>query len=161
MIGWLLATAGTAALGSFFPLVNIELYLIGAVSTVDGVSWWALALAAAAGQVAGKTLFYLAGRGGFALGERLLERVEAKRRGRWAAWLEKFHQRTVERPWWGLGALCLTAVPGIPPFSLMCVLSGAAGLPLLGFLAASLVGRAGHFLIVAGAPELVHLALGS
>lgn len=165
MIGWLLATAGTAALGSFFPLVNIELYLLGVVSTVDGVSWWAFGLAAAVGQVAGKTLFYFAGRGGFALGERLLKRLESKRKGsRWAGWFEKFHRRTVERPWWGLGVLTLTAIPGIPPYSLMCLLSGAAGLPLLGFLAASLIGRSAHFLIVAGAPELLHwlpAALGS
>ncbi|MGP4017127.1 VTT domain-containing protein [Saccharopolyspora sp. 5N708] len=164
MIGWLLATAGTAALGSFFPLVNIELYLLGVVSTVDGANWWALGLAAALGQVAGKTLFYFAGRGGFALGDRLRKRFEAKRSGRWAAWFEKFHQRTQQRPWWGLGVLCLTAVPGIPPYSLMCFLSGAAGIPLLGFLAASIVGRGLHFLIVAGAPELLHwlpAALGS
>ncbi|WP_190815269.1 VTT domain-containing protein [Saccharopolyspora pogona] len=164
MIGWLLATAGTAALGSVFPLVNIELYLLGVVSTVDGVSWWAFGLAAAVGQVAGKALFYLAGKGGFTLGERLRKRVEAKRRGRWSAWFEKFHQRTQERPWWGLGVLCLSAVPGIPPYSLMCFLSGAAGIPLIGFLVASLVGRSLHFLIVAGAPELLHwlpAALGS
>ncbi|GAA0536656.1 VTT domain-containing protein [Saccharopolyspora thermophila] len=164
MIGWLLATAGTAALGSVFPLVNIELYLLGAVSTVDGVSWWAFGLAAAVGQVAGKTLFYLAGKGGFALGERLRRRLEAGRRGRWANWLEKFHQRTEERPWWGLGVLSVSAVPGIPPYSLMCFLSGAAGLPLLGFLAASLLGRSLHFLIVAGAPGVLHglpSALGS
>ncbi|MEV0703412.1 VTT domain-containing protein [Saccharopolyspora sp. NPDC050389] len=164
MIGWLLATAGTAALGSVFPLVNIELYLLGVVSTVDGVSWWAFGLAAAVGQVAGKTLFYLAGKGSFALGERLRKRVETKRRGRWAGWIEKFHRRTEERPWWGLGVLCLSAVPGIPPYSLMCFLSGAAGIPLVGFLLASLVGRSLHFLIVAGAPELLHwlpAALGS
>ncbi|QIZ38916.1 VTT domain-containing protein [Saccharopolyspora sp. ASAGF58] len=164
MIGWLLATAGTAALGSVFPLVNIELYLLGVVSTVDGVGWWAFGLAAAVGQIAGKTLFYLAGKGGFALGERLRKRVEAKRRRRWSAWFEKFHQRTQERPWWGLGVFCLSAVPGIPPYSLMCFLSGAAGIPLIGFLVASLIGRSLHFLIVAGAPELLHwlpAALGS
>ncbi|MBB5157883.1 VTT domain-containing protein [Saccharopolyspora phatthalungensis] len=164
MIAWLLTTAGTAALGSVFPLVNIELYLLGVVSTVPGVSWWALGLAAAVGQVAGKTLFYLAGKGGFTLGERLRERVEAKRRGRWAAWFEKFHRRTEERPWWGLGVLFLSAIPGIPPYSLMCFLSGAAGIPLTGFLVASLIGRSLHFLIVAGAPELLHwlpAALGS
>ncbi|MFC7340106.1 VTT domain-containing protein [Saccharopolyspora griseoalba] len=155
MIGWLLATAGTAALGALFPLVNIELYLLGVVSTVDGVSWWGLALAAAIGQVAGKTLFYFAGRGGFALGERLTRRVQRERNGRWAAWLDGFHRRTQEHPWWGMGVLAASAVPGLPPYSLMCLLSGAAGLPLLGFLAASLLGRVGHFLIVAGAPGVL------
>ena len=51
MIGWLLATAGTALLGSVFPLANIELYLVGVLTTVDGLNWWALALAAAVGQM--------------------------------------------------------------------------------------------------------------
>ncbi|GAA4840610.1 VTT domain-containing protein [Saccharopolyspora rosea] len=157
MIGWLLATAGTAALGSVFPLVNIEIYLIGVLSTVDGLSWWPLALAAAVGQVAGKSLFYLAGKGGFRLGERLTKATEKQRRGRWAAWLETFHRRTEQRPWWGLGALFVSAIPGLPPYSLMCVLSGAAGLPVVGFLTASLAGRGLHFLIVAAAPELVRM----
>lgn len=155
MLGWLLTTAGTAALGSVFPLVNIEIYLLTTASTVDQVSWWALGLAAAVGQVAGKTLFYFAGRGGFALSERLHSRLERGRRGRWTTWLDRFHERTRQRPWWGLGVLCVSAVPGIPPYSVMSFLSGAAGLPLSGFVAASLIGRSGHFLIVAGAPGLV------
>ena len=155
MIGWLLGTAGTAALGAVFPLVNIELYLLGVVPLAQGVPWWAFAIAAAVGQVAAKTLFYLAGKGGFALGERLNKRVHAQRTGRWAAWVERFRHGTAERPWWGMGVLAVSAVPGIPPFSLMSLLSGAAGLPLIGYIAASVVGRTGHFLLVAGAPELV------
>ncbi|MFR9728250.1 hypothetical protein ACL03H_03410 [Saccharopolyspora sp. MS10] len=156
MIGWLLATAGTALLGSVFPLANIELYLVGVLSAVDGLSWWALALAAAVGQLTGKTLFYLAGRGGFSLGSRLGRMTEAKRGGRWAAWLEKFHERTSSHPRWGLGVLFISAVLSFPPFTVLCFLSGAAGLPLLGFLGVGLAGRAIHFLIIAAAPELIH-----
>ncbi|GAA2350512.1 hypothetical protein GCM10009854_30390 [Saccharopolyspora halophila] len=159
MIGWLLATAGTAALGAVFPLVNIELYLLTAVSTTTGVSWWAFAIAAAVGQVAAKTVFYFAGRGGFALGERLSKRLEEKRGGRWAGWLDAFHRRTREHPWWGMGVLAVSAVPGLPPYSLMCLLSGAAGLPVLGFLGSSLLGRTGRFLIIAGAPGLLSWTL--
>lgn len=155
MFGWLLTTAGTAALGSVFPLVNIELYLLATASTVGEVSWWALGLAAAVGQVAGKTLFHLAGRGSFALSGRLRSRLDRGRTGRWAAWLDRFHERTQQHPWWGLGVLCVSSVPGIPPYSVMSFLSGAAGLPLSGFLAASLIGRSGHFLIVASASGLV------
>jgi membrane protein YqaA with SNARE-associated domain len=153
MIGWLLATMGTAALGSVFPLVNIELYLLGVLSTVDGLSWWALGLAAAVGQLAGKTLFFLAGQGSFTLGRRLGRMTEGG--SRWASWLERFHRRTEERAWWGLGVLFVSAIFGIPPFTLLCFLSGAAGIPLLGFLGVSLAGRGIHFLLVAGAPELV------
>ncbi|WP_243787874.1 VTT domain-containing protein [Saccharopolyspora gloriosae] len=156
MIGWLLATAGTALLGSVFPLANIELYLVGVLTQVDGLNWWALALAAAIGQMAGKTLFFLAGRGGFSLGTRLGRMTEARKGGRWAVWLEKFHDRTQQHPWWGLGVLFVSAVLSFPPFTVLCFLSGAAGLPLLGFLTVSLIGRAIHFLIVAGAPELIH-----
>ena len=155
MIGWLLATAGTAALGSVFPLANIELYLVGVLSTVEGLNWWALGLAAAVGQMTGKTLFFLAGRGGFSLGRRLGRLTEARKGGRWANLLERFHTRTEQHPWWGLGVLFVSAVLSFPPFTVLCFLSGAAGLPLLGFLAVSLFGRAIHFLIVAGAPEVV------
>lgn len=155
MIGWLLATAGTAALGSVFPVVNIELYLLGVVSAVDGLSWWALALAATVGQLAGKTLFYLAGRGSITLGRRLGRMTETRQAGRWTSWVDGFHRRARERPWWGLGVLFLGAVTGLPPFTLMCFVSGAAGIAWIGFLGVSLAGRAVHFLLVAGAPELL------
>ena len=161
MIGWLLATAGTAALGSVFPLVNIELYLITVVSTTDTAVWWVLGLAAAVGQVAGKTLFYLAGKGSFTLGERLGRMTQAKRGSRWAEWLRRFHQRVEERPWWGVAVLFASAIPGVPPFTLMSFVAGAAGIRFVAFLLASLAGRGLHFLLVAGAPELIqHLPFG-
>lgn len=155
MLGWLLATFGTAAVGSVFPLVNIELYLIGVLSSVDGLSWWPLALAAAVGQVTGKSLLYFAGRGSITLSQRMSRRLRLNKHGRWSAWFQTFQQRTQQRPWWGTGVLAISAVPGFPPYSLMCVLSGAAGLPFSAFLAASLAGRSGHFLLVAAAPELI------
>lgn len=154
MIGWLLATAGTAALGSVFPAVNIELYLIGVLSTND-LPWWALALAAALGQLVGKTLLYFAGRGGFTLGERLTRITRVDRIGRWAAWLENFHHRVQRRPWWGLGALFVSAVVGLPPYTVMCFATGAAGVPAVGFLGVSALGRSLHFLIVAASPSVI------
>ncbi len=155
MIGWLLATLGTAALGSVFPVANIELYLLGVVGSEHGPSWWLLALAATIGQLAGKTLFYFAGKGSFTLGHRLGRMAEAKRGSRWASWLEKYHRKAKQRPWWGLGVLFVGGIFGIPPYTVMCFLSGAAGMSLLGFLATSFAGRSIHFLLIAGAPELV------
>lgn len=161
MIMWLLATMGTAAVGSVFPLVNIELYLISVLSTVDGLAWWALALAATVGQLSGKILVFFAGKGSFTLGKRLSKTVEDARAGRWARWLDTFHQRNAEHPLWGLGMLFLSAVVSFPPFTLLCFLVGAAGTPFLGFLAVSFVGRAIHFLLVAGAPGfLENLGIG-
>jgi len=153
--GWLLATAGTAALGSVFPLVNIELYLIGVLSTTHGLSWWQLGLAAAVGQMSGKSLLYFAGQGSFALGTRLTRRMSGRPGSRWAGWLERFHDRVQQRPWWGLGVLLVSGVTSLPPFSLLCFAFGAAGVPAVGFFAVSLLGRAVHFLLVAGMPELL------
>lgn len=155
MIGWLLATMGTALLGSVLPVVNIELYLIGVLSVVDGLPWWALALAATVGQVAGKTLFFLAGKGGVRLSERLGRMTRIRKDNRTAQWLERLRGKAEQRPAWGLVVLLLGAVTGIPPFTVMTFVSGAAGMRLLSFLAVSIVGRAAHFLAVAGAPELV------
>lgn len=155
MIGWFFATMGTAALGSVVPVVNIELYLVGVVTTVAGLSWWALALAATVGQLAGKTLFYLAGRGSFTLGSRLGRMARAKRGSRWASWMNTFHHRCQQRPGWGLATLLLGAITGIPPFTLMCVASGAAGIGWAGFLVVGFTGRLTRFLLIAGAPELL------
>lgn len=156
MTGWFLATLGTAALGSVVPVVNIELYLVGVLTTVGGLSWWGLALAATVGQLAGKTLFYLAGKGSLTLGSRLGRMVEGRRGGRWASWMQRFHRRCEQRPGWGLATLLLGAITGIPPFTLMCFVSGAAGLGWAGFLLVGFTGRLAHFLLVAGAPEAMH-----
>ena len=155
MIGWLLATVGTAALGSVLPVVNIELYLVGVVSTVDSVPWWALALAATVGQIGAKSVFFFAGQGSFTLGSRLGRRAQAPAGSRVAAWMERIHTATERRPWWGLGVLLAGAITGLPPFTLMCFVSGAAGLRFVSWFAVSLVGRTLHFLLVAGAPELI------
>lgn len=155
MVGWLLGTAGTALVGSVLPVVNIELYLIGVLSVMDGLPWWALALAATVGQLAGKTLFFLAGRGSVRLGERLGRMTRLGKDNRTARWLEQFRRKAEQRPVWGLAVLFLGAVTGIPPFTVMSFVSGTAGVRLLGFLGVSFVGRAAHFLAVAGAPELV------
>ncbi len=156
LIGWLAATAGTALLGSVIPVVNIELYLLGVLSTVPGLVWWMLAVAATVGQIAGKILFYFAGQGSFTLSRRLSRLTEAKRGSRWAVWIERFHRKTEQRPYWGAGVLFVSAITGIPPYTAMCFVSGAAGIPLLGFLAASLLGRGIHFLLVASMPGLLH-----
>lgn len=155
VIGWLLATMGTALLGSVVPVVNIELYLIGVLSVVHGLSWWALALAATFGQLAGKTLFFYAGRGSVSLGERLGRMTRLPKGGRTARWLERFHRETKQRPWWARAVLFVGAVTGIPPFTVMAFVCGTAGMRLLSFLGVSFVGRTAHFLAVAGAPELV------
>jgi membrane protein YqaA with SNARE-associated domain len=155
MIEWLLATAGAALLGSVVPVVNIELYLIGVLSTVHGLPWWLLGLAATVGQITGKCLFFFAGRGSFTLGERLSRMTKAKQGSRWAEWMERFHEKAQRRPLWGLAVLFIGAITGIPPYTVMCFVTGAAGIPFLGFLAVSFVGRLIHFLLVAGAPELV------
>lgn len=157
MIGWFVTTMGAAALGSVFPVINIELYLVGVLTAVSGLSWWALALAATIGQLAGKVLFFLAGRGSITLGSRLSGFVNGKRTRRWADWAEKFHQRCRRRPGWGLATLFAGAVTGIPPFTLMCFLTGAAGIGWTSFLAVSFLGRTIHFMLVAGAPQLVGL----
>ncbi|MBA8824420.1 membrane protein YqaA with SNARE-associated domain [Saccharopolyspora lacisalsi] len=160
MRGWLLTTAGTAALGSVFPLVNIELYLIGAVSAVNGVPWWALALAATVGQLAGKTLLYFAGRGSLTLGRRMSRMTAVGSDSRWAKWMWRFQHRAERQPWWALMVLFVGAVASLPPFTVMCFAVGAAGIGALGFLGVSFLGRTIHFLIVAGAPELIrHLPL--
>lgn len=153
MIGWLLATLGTAALGSVFPLINIELYLLGVVATMQAPAWWALALAATVGQLAGKMLFYFAGRGSVTLGARLRRLIRSDRVGRWTGHVEELRDRCHKRPGWGLGVLFVGAITGIPPFTLMCFVSGAAGFALSSFLLVGFVGRTVHFLLVAGAPE--------
>ncbi|CAA9432942.1 MAG: hypothetical protein AVDCRST_MAG35-2737, partial [uncultured Quadrisphaera sp.] len=73
----MLTTALLAVASAVVPVVNLEVTLLG-VSAASRAPGWVLALTAAVGQVAGKTLYYLVGAG-------VIARVPGLRRARRAA----------------------------------------------------------------------------
>jgi membrane protein YqaA with SNARE-associated domain len=169
--GELVLTLLMGVASALIPVVNAEAYLGGLVlaGAVEG-GWQLSAVAgvASAGQMAGKTLYYLAGRDG----SRLVA-VLRRRFGRAAAHkrLEKATtaartsrpdaapgeapegpdsrwRRGMQRPGPAIAVVGCSAVCGFPPFAVISVLAGTVRVHLPIFLMVGLAGRWVRFAVV-------------
>jgi membrane protein YqaA with SNARE-associated domain len=143
-----------ASIGSaLLPLINIEAILAVAVSQAPAATW-ALVLAATAGQMIGKVLWYW---GGMHVDRapwvhKHLQKPKAK------ASLDKWHARAEGRPWFTAGLLFVSASTGIPPYAVTAVLAGMLRVPFWIFMATGLLGRGLRFwAVVAGTTSLIDL----
>lgn len=154
-LGPLGVTLGYSFLSALVPIFNIEIYIVGLVTQYPDLAWWAIGLVAAVGQMAGKLIFYAAGRGAFRLPARLHRKTEKQRAGRFAKWLQRFHDTAEHRPIWSSGILLASAVVGIPPLLAMAFLAGLAEIRVSLFLAIGVVGRFVRFAAIAVSPGLL------
>lgn len=128
------------------PVLNIEAYLAvrAAVSEVDAV--WALSLAAAVGQMAGKLVWYQLGASSLSWGwvRRRFERPKATAR------LELWRARTHARPVLAGSLVLVSAFSGLPPFAVLAVVAGQLRMHLALFLVLGVAGRWLRFVVVLG-----------
>lgn len=143
----LLLSFAVCFVSAFIPLVNAEAYVAAVAAATQGVSMWALAVVAAAGQMAGKVVWYEAGR--------------RSTRWRWVQnWLSRpkrerqyltWRRRVAGRPLAAGAVVLCSAFVGIPPLAIVSVLAGQLQLSRLVFVAAGMAGRFGRFaLVIAG-----------
>lgn len=155
MIGWLASTVGVGVVSAVFPLVNMEVYVVGVALAQQDAHWSLLGIAAAVGQMIGKMVFYLAGRGGFQLSARLRRKTDSARVGRWAARVQRFRDTCARRPMLAAGVLLISASSGLPPFAVMSFVAGTAGVRPTTFIVTGLVGRTARFALLAASPGLL------
>ena len=125
-----------------------------AVATEVPAGW--LALSAALGQVAGKFLYYLAGRG--VLDVARFRRV-GRAGGRWAERMESV-ERWCGRHQWGPSVVTLlSSFAGLPPYAVVSVLAGTVGMRWWLFVLWSVVGRFARFWAILQVPGLLPDAL--
>ncbi len=156
---WIGLTLGYSLVSALIPVFNIEVYLVGLASQQPQLRWWLLGLAAAVGQLAGKTLFYLAGRGSLRLPRRLHRHTRSHGEGRWARGMQRlrdrFHHTAQHRPVWTVVVLLTSASVGLPPFAATALIAGLAEVRLSVFLITGLVGRFVRFSAIAVSPGLL------
>ncbi|RZQ59787.1 hypothetical protein [Amycolatopsis suaedae] len=166
MVGWLCAALGVAFGSAIIPLINVELFILGLVASDPDIPWLALGIVVAAGQLAGKLLYYLAARGSIHLPKFLHDRLHRQRpptprRERWRArtkrirsWLDALRERCQRHPAWMTGTYGLSAITGIPPYMATTVLAGLVHMPMSVFLGVGFAGRAIRFCALAASPAL-------
>lgn len=153
---WIGLTFGYSVVSALVPVVNAELYLVGLMTRQPQLAWWLVGLAAAAGQMVGKLVYYYAGRGTLRLPARLRHRSERQSTGRWSRRLARFQQTCHNRPVWTVGVLLASASIGLPPYLAIALLAGVGRVPLPTFLVTGLVGRFARFGAIAASPALIN-----
>ena len=138
-----LTTFGVAVLSAMVPVVNIEIYLLGASALAPRQMVIPLVVAATLGQVIGKIGLYYAGTGALKVrGKRLQEA------------LMKMNTQMQARPRMGGALVFVSATAGVPPYYLVTLAAGAARMNLPMFLVLSLIGRLIRFAVVVAVPQL-------
>jgi membrane protein YqaA with SNARE-associated domain len=141
-----LGVLGVGVLSALVPLVNIEVYLgaRGAVASVHGI--WTLALLAAFGQMVGKVVWYYLGASSLKWGwvRRRMETPKAVER------LERWRERTHQRPVLAGALVFASAFSGFPPFAIVAVVAGQLRMSLTLFFVLGLAGRWLRFATVLG-----------
>lgn len=148
-----LTVIAVAFVSAFIPVVSIETYVVvmAAAFREHGDLRQLLVLAAAAtiGQMAGKYVWYEAGRNSarWPWLQRKLERPKiAAQLEKWTTWAD--HHRKVA----GL-VLFASACAGLPPFLIMSIVAGRLKFSRVVFIVTGVVGRFLRFLIAAGLVE--------
>ncbi|SED88284.1 YqaA family protein [Ruania alba] len=147
---WALAAAlGYCALSAVVMVLPAEVYLLGAALVADVPPVW-LAAAGATGQVAGKMLSYLVGRGVLDVA-----RWRAKPNARWADRIRTVEQWCAAHTWGPSAVTLVSAFAGLPPYALVAVLAGTLRMRWWLFAGLSLIGRFLRFWAVVAVPELL------
>lgn len=146
MIQLLAATFGYCVVSALVPVVNAEAYVGGVAALMTGAGTWAVAAAAAGGQMVGKVVYYMLGRS--SLNWRWIKKKTESER--WKASFEKWQRRTGGNPWLAGGILLVSAFAGFPPFAIMSVIAGQVRVALPVFVAVGFVGRFARFASILG-----------
>lgn len=139
-----LTTFGVALLSALVPVVNIEIYLLGASALAPSAFVVPLVIAATAGQMLGKTAMYYMGMGALKLPGT-----------RWKVAMEKVNSHMEQHPRMGGALVFASASVGLPPFYIMSVAAGAARMNLAWFIVLGSLGRLIRFGVIVAVPQLV------
>lgn len=138
-----LGTFAFSLAGGIVPVLNVEAYLVSVAALAPDAPPWPIAIAAALGQMAAKSLLYLAGRGLLRLPtSRAKEKIEAAT------------ARLARAEHGSLALVTASALTGLPPFYAISVAAGVLRLHFARFFALGLAGRTVRFAAVVLVPRL-------
>lgn len=150
----ILGTLGYSILGSVVPLFNVEAYLVLIAAAIPESAIIPVAIAAGAGQAAGKVIWYHASLRSMSMPwmQRRLEKPKFKAR------YERWHKVVNGHPLAGAGLTFASGLVGVPPLLVMGVLGGALRMNQVIFFGAIFLGRAlQSWAILAGFASLLGL----
>jgi membrane protein YqaA with SNARE-associated domain len=142
-------TFGYCVASALVPVINAEAYVGGVAALLDDAGMgtvWAVAAAAAAGQMVGKLVYFLLGRSSLNW-HWVKKKTESEK---WQAGLERWQRRIGGSHLLAGAVLLLSAYSGFPPFAILSILAGQLRVPLPLFLVVGFAGRLGRFATILG-----------
>lgn len=131
-----------AFVSAFVPVVSIELALVFAAATgTSGTLVLAQVLAAAVGQMVGKSCFFVGGRTAF----RHWRRRESRRACGRSARLHRLVALAMRKRAVGAVTVFVSALTGLPPFAVVSALAGGWHIRLPSFFLLGFAGRSARF----------------
>ncbi len=149
------------------PIMSVELFVVGLVTSDPSLPWIGIGAAVALGQVAGKLLYYLAARGTIELPSILSTKPYRSQRAgpvsparerrrrcgeRLQRTLTRMRERCHRHPHWMTATYGASSVLGLPPYMATTVLAGLVHMRMSLFLLVGLAGRFVRFSALAAAP---------
>ncbi len=124
-------------LGSVVPIFNVEVYLVAIAAAIPSSAVIPVAIAAGAGQAAGKVVWYHGTLHSMRLPwmQRRLESPKFKAR------YERWHRVVNGKPWTGAALTFASGLVGVPPLLVMGVMGGALKMNQVIFFTAIFLGR--------------------
>ncbi len=142
--GLVTATFIVSFVSAIFPPINTEVFLLAVAAIAKPAALPAVLLAAAVGQMAGKSLFYLAGRG-------LLKLPLGRYQQTFDEWTVRLGRSSR-----GVALVMLSSATwGVPPFLVVPYLAGLFKLSFLRFWALGLLGRLLRFAAILALPAVL------
>ena len=135
-------------ISAFVPAVNAELLLVGLVAAAPQKLLLALVTLTTLGQMGGKVLLYLVGRGAVMVPSSRVRR-----------WLDQAKARLERYQGMGSAVLFASALLGVPPFYLTSISAGVTSFSFRGFLLFGSLGRFLRFAAVAVIPLVLKAVL--
>jgi membrane protein YqaA with SNARE-associated domain len=167
VLAWLCLSLCVAFGASVLPVVSIELFVVGLVTSEPSLPWIGIGAAVALGQVLGKLLYYLAARGTIELPPLLHAKLRhedrplSPLRQRWRertkrlrAFLETVRERCRRHPHWMTTTYGVSSLIGLPPYMATAVLAGIARMRPSLFVVLGFLGRFVRFSALAAAPAV-------
>jgi membrane protein YqaA with SNARE-associated domain len=140
----ILGTFGYCVASAVIPIFHAEAYLVAASLLAPPELRWPLVVAAATGQMIGKTAMYFAGRGALLIpGERMQRRIQQA--------TERYRAKGEI----GGALVFLSSASGFPPFYIVSIAAGMLKYPLPPFLVLGLAGRFIRFSVAVFLPQLL------
>ncbi len=145
----ILLAVATGTGSALLPVLNAEVYAIGAAGHSQPALAGALVVAVALGQTLGKLLlFETARRGGGRLGRWMTRRERARGEARSGRWSTRITQALRSRRT-GIPLVLVSAGLGLPPLAAVSLAAGASGQRRWEFALLCLLGRTARFAALA------------